>query len=377
MERKSRTSKVKMMDQTRERKVEHLEICLEEKVSARQVTTGFEDVHLVHRALPEVNRDEIDLSTTVFNHMFSAPVIVEGMTGGTEKALSINAAIAQAVDELGLGMGVGSQRVALENPALGKTFAVARQKAPNAFLIANLGGPQLIRGYGLEEAMRAVEMIEADALAIHLNPLQEAVQPEGETDYEGILAKISEVASKLDVPVIVKETGSGISSEEAKRLQAAGVAGINVAGTGGTSWAAVEYYRAKKRRDRLAQILGEMLWDWGITTAVSLVEVAQSVNLPVIASGGIRSGKDVANAIALGASLAGIASPILAPALKGPAEVKKVLNIMVTQLRNIMFLVGADSVETLKSSPLVVTGKTAEWLRLRGFEPEIYARRGM
>jgi len=150
-----------------------------------------------------------------------------------------------------------------------------------------------------------------------------------------------------------------------------------VAGTGGTSWAAVEYYRAKKRRDRLAQNLGEMLWDWGITTAVSLVEVAQSVNLPVIASGGIRSGKDVANAIALGASLGGIASPILAPALKGPAEVKKVLNIMVTQLRNVMFLVGADSVETLKSSPLVVTGKTAEWLRLRGFEPEIYARRGM
>jgi isopentenyl-diphosphate delta-isomerase len=377
LERKSRTSKVKMMDQTRERKVEHLEICLEEKVNAREVTTGFEDVHLVHRALPEINRDEIDLSTTVFNHMFSAPLIVEGMTGGTEKALRINAAIAQAVDELGLGMGVGSQRVAIENPALGKTFAVAREKAPNAFLIANLGGPQLIRGYGLEEALRAVEMIEADALAIHLNPLQEAVQPEGETDYEGILAKIGEVASKIGVPVIVKETGSGISSEEAKGLRAAGVAGINVAGTGGTSWAAVEYYRAKRRGDRLAQNLGEVLWDWGITTAVSLVEVAQSVSLPVIASGGIRSGKDVANAIALGASLGGIASPILAAALKGPAEVKKVLNIMVTQLRNVMFLVGADSVETLKSSPLVVMGKTAEWLRLRGFEPEIYARRGM
>jgi len=229
----------------------------------------------------------------------------------------------------------------------------------------------------LKEARRAVEMIGADALAIHLNPLQEAVQPEGETDYNGILAKISEVASNLDVPVIVKETGAGISSEEAKRLQAAGVAGINVAGTGGTSWAAVEYYRAKKRGDTLSQILGEMLWDWGITTAVSLVEVAQSVSLPVIASGGIRSGKDVANAIALGASLAGIASPILAPALEGPAEVKKVLNIMVAQLRNVMFLVGADSVEKLKSSPLVVTGKTAEWLRLRGFESEIYARRGM
>lgn len=366
-----------MADETRERKGEHLEICLEEEVKARKATTGFEDVHLIHRALPEINRDEIDLSTTVFNHKFSAPIIVEAMTGGTDRALRINASVAEAVEEVGLGMGVGSQRVALEDPTLERTFAVVREKAPNAFVIANLGGPQLLRGYGSKEAKRAVEMIEADTLAIHLNPLQEAVQPEGETDYNGILAKIGEVVSNLDVPVIVKETGAGISAEEARRLMAAGVAGIDVAGAGGTSWAAVEYHRAKRRGDELAQILGEMLWDWGIPTAVSLVEVVQSVDLPVIASGGVRSGKDVAKAMALGASLAGIAFPALAPALKGSVEVKKTLNFMISQLRNLMFLTGADSVERLKASPVVLRGKTAEWLRVRGFKPEIYARRGL
>jgi len=374
LERKLHTNKEEA-DQTRERKSEHLEICLGEEVNARSVTTGFEDIHFVHRALPEINREEIDLFTTIFNHEFSAPIIVEGMTGGTEKALRINAAVAQAVEELGLGMGVGSQRVALENPALEGTFAIARKKAPNAFLIANLGGSQLIKGYGVKEAKRAVEMIDADALAIHLNPLQEAIQPEGETDHKGILAKISEVANALDVPVIVKETGAGISAGDAKKLEAAGAAGIDVAGTGGTSWAAVEYYRAKRRRDESAQILGEMLWDWGIPTVISLVEVVQSVNIPVIASGGIRSGKDVAKAMALGASLTGIAMPALAPALKGPKEVKKILSLVINQLRNVMFLIGADSIERLRASPLVLTGKTAEWLRTRGFNIESYARR--
>ena len=239
MERKSRTSKVKMMDKTRERKVEHLEICLAEKVNARDVTTGFEDVHLVHRALPEINRDEIDLSTTVFNNMFSAPMIVEGMTGGTEKALRINAAIAQAVDELGLGMGVGSQRVAIEDPKFEESFAITRKKAPTAFLVANLGGPQLVGRYGIKEARKAVEMLEANALAIHLNPLQEAVQPEGETNYSGVFNKIGKIAQALEVPVIVKETGAGIAAEDAKMLEEAGVGGIDVAGVGGTSWAAV------------------------------------------------------------------------------------------------------------------------------------------
>jgi len=375
LEPKSVKHKQEIANQIKERKDEHIQICLEEDVKARNITTGFEDIHLIHRALPEISLKEIDLSTTVFNHLFSAPLIVEGMTGGTEKAITINAAIAQAVEELGLGMGVGSQRAAIEDPTLEKTFKVAREEAPNAFLIANLGGPQLIKGYGVKEAQRAVEMIEADALAIHLNPLQEVVQPEGETDYKGIIEEISEIVKGLDVPVIVKETGAGIAAEEAKTLEAIGVSGIDVAGAGGTSWAAVEYYRAKKQGNQSAQMFGEALWDWGIPTAISLVEVIQSVSLPVIASGGIRSGEDAAKAIALGASLTGIAWPALVSALKGSAAVKETLNLMIGQLTSAMFLVGADSIKKLKVSPLVLTGKTAEWLRTRGFTLEIYARK--
>lgn len=375
MERRSRRSERRPVSLTEERKSDHLRICLEEEVNARNVTTGFEEIFLVHRALPEINRDDVNLSTRLFGHEFSAPIIVEGITGGTLKALKINASIAEAVERLGLGMGVGSQRAALEDSTLEKTFTIAREKAPNAFLIANIGGPQLAKGYSLQDLRRAVEMIDADALAIHLNPLQEAVQPEGETTYRGILESIRRVARDLEVPVIVKETGAGISAEDAKMLEAAGVAGIDVSGAGGTSWAAVEYHRAKRRGNESSRRLGEVLWDWGIPTAVSLVETVQSVSVPVIASGGIRSGNDAAKAIALGASLVGLASPVLAPALKGAEEVEGLLNDMIDQLRNVMFLVGADSVEALRSVPLVLTGKTAEWLRARGFEPDLYARR--
>jgi len=361
--------------QTEERKSDHLKISLREHVQAKRIRTGFEDVYLVHRALPEIEREKIDLSTVAFHHKFSAPLIVGAMTGGVPEATRINKAIAEAVEELGLGMGVGSQRAAIEDARLENTFAVTRKAAPTAFLIANIGGPQLVRNYSLKEARKAVEIMNADALAIHLNPLQEAIQPEGETDFVGILKKIREIAEAIDVPVIVKETGAGIAAEEAKSLEDAGVAGIDVAGAGGTSWAAVEYYRAKRDQDELRQRLGETFWDWGIPTVASLVETVQSVNLPVIASGGIRSGIDVAKALALGASLASMALPILPPATKGEKEVKKELQLILEELRNTMFLVGADSIQKMRMVPAVMTGKTAEWLRMRGFHPEIYARR--
>jgi len=297
------------------------------------------------------------------------------MTGGATETTKINAAIAQAVEELGLGMGVGSQRAAINNPKLEHTFTVAREKALTAFLIANIGAPQLVQGYGVREARRAVDMMKADALAIHLNPLQEAVQPEGETDYAGVLKKIGEIAQALKVPVIVKETGAGIAAEEAKILEAAGVAGIDVAGAGGTSWAAVEYHRAKRLGDEFRQRLGENFWDWGIPTAASLVEVVQSVHLTVTASGGIRSGMDVAKALALGADLASTALPVLRPATKSSEEIKKTLQFTIEELRNAMFLVGAESIQGLRDAPTVVIGKTAQWLRARGFHPELYARR--
>jgi len=362
--------------ETRKRKADHIRISLNHNVQARKVTTGFEDTHLIHNALPEIDKQDIDLSTTVFNHKFSAPLIVGAITGGTSEAAKINAAIAEAVEELGLGMGVGSQRVAIEDKTLEKTFAIARKKAPTAFLIANLGGVQLVHGYGLKEVKKAVKMIDADAIAIHLNPLQEAVQPEGQTRFGGVLEKIGEITKELGKPVIAKETGAGIAAEEAKRLEAANVEGIDISGAGGTSFAAVEYYRAKGKSNSSQRRLGEVFWDWGIPTAVSLVEVSQSVNIPIIASGGIRSGVEMAKALALGASLTSISKPVLEAAVKGVKETKRELLLLIEELKNSMFLVGADTVQALKEKPVVITGKTAEWLRLRGFNIEIYAKRG-
>jgi len=360
---------------TEERKNDHLEICLKENVQGRRVTTGFEELHFVHKALPQINRKEIDLSAKVFNHEFSAPLIVEAMTGGAPKATKINTAIAQIVEELGLGMGVGSQRAAIEDPTVERTFSIVREEAPNAFIIANLGAAQLVSGYSIKEARKAVKMLDADALAVHLNPLQEAIQPEGETSYLGVLEAIEKVVKELDVPVIVKETGCGIAGAEAEQLEAIGVAAIDVAGAGGTSWAAVEYYRAKSRMDKSRERLGEAFWDWGIPTAASLIEVTRQIRLPVIASGGLRTGIDVAKALALGASLVGMAYPVLDPAIHGAEEVKKKLQPIIEELRNAMFLVGADSVQKLKKVPVIVMGKMADWLEMRGFEPQIYARR--
>jgi len=211
---------------------------------------------------------------------------------------------------------------------------------------------------------------------MHLNPLQEAVQPEGQTNFQGVLKKIGEISRELDKPVIVKETGAGIAAEDAKKLEDVGVEGIDVSGAGGTSWAAVEYYRAKKRGNSFQRRLGDVLWDWGISTAASLVEVAQTVRIPVIASGGIRNGVDVARALALGASLTSLSQPVLQAAVKGVKETENVLSLLIEELRNVMFLVGAGSVETLRDVSLVVTGKTKEWLGVRGFDVERYARRG-
>lgn len=365
-----------MAKETRKRKINHIRISLNQKVQARKATTGFEDIYFIHKALPEINKQEIDLSTTVLGHKFSAPLIVGAITGGAQEATEINATIAEAVEKLGLGMGVGSQRAAIEDKRLEKTFAIARKKAPTAFLIANIGGVQLVHEYGLKEAKKAIEMIDADAIAIHLNPLQETAQPEGQTNFKGVLKKIKELAKELDKPIIAKETGAGIAAEDAKKLESAGVKGIDVSGAGGTSFAAVEYYRAKRQKSNFQRALGDVFWDWGVPAAISVVEVSQTVNIPVIASGGIRDGVDVAKALALGASLASLSQPALQAAVKGVKETGNMLSLLMEELRNAMFLVGAESVEYLRKVPIVVTGKTAEWLNMRGFNLESYARRG-
>lgn len=364
-----------MAEETRKRKADHIKICLNEKAQAKKATTGFENIHFVHKALPEVNKKKINLSTYFLGHKFSAPLMVGAMTGGTEEAEKINANIAQAVEKLGLGMGVGSQRAALEDAELVKTFSVARKKAPNAFLVANIGGVQLVHGYGVKEVKKTVEMIDADAVAIHLNALQEAVQPEGQTDFEGILAKIGEITDKLDKPVIVKETGSGIAAAEAKKLEAAGVKAIDVGGVGGTSFAAVEYYRAQTK-EKGARVLGEVFWDWGIPTAASIAEITQTSKMSVIGSGGIRDGTDVAKALALGASLTSVTQPVLQAAVESADATESVLSLLIEELKNVMFLVGAENVQKLAAVPLVITGKTSKWLKTRGFDVKGYARRG-
>lgn len=365
-----------MATEIRKRKAEHIRISLNRNVQARKVTSGFQAIHFIHKALPEIDKQKIDLSTTFLNHKFAAPLIVGAITGGTVEATKINATVAQAVEELGLGMGVGSQRAAIEDRKLEKTFSIARKKAPTAFLIANIGAVQLIHGYGLKEVKKAIKIIEADAIAIHLNPLQEAVQKEGQINFKGVLEKISEIAKELNVPVIAKETGAGIAAEEARKLEAVGVRGIDISGAGGTSFAAVEYYRTKGQETGLQRRLGTVFWDWGLPTAISLIEVSQTVSIPVIASGGIRSGVEMAKALALGASLTSLSQPVLQTAVKGVKETKNVLSLLIEELRNSMFLVGANSVKALQKTPIVVTGKIAEWLKIRGFDLEGYARRG-
>jgi isopentenyl-diphosphate delta-isomerase len=365
-----------LAEKTRKRKDEHISISLKRNVQARETTTGFEDVRFVHRALPEVDKQRIDLSTSVFGHRFAAPLICGAITGGTDRATNINVTIAEAVEELGLGMGVGSQRAAIDDKRLEKSFVVARKKAPTAFLIANIGGVQLVNGYGLKETRRALEMIDADALAIHLNALQETAQPEGQTNFAGVLERITQIAEGLDKPVIVKETGAGIAAEEARKLQAAGVKGIDVSGAGGTSWAAVEYYREKGPENGFSRRLGDVFWDWGIPTAVSVVEVRQTVDVPIIASGGIRNGIDAAKALALGSNLTSLSQPVLQAAVIGGKATRDMLSLLIDELRNTMFLVGADSVKAMSNVPVVISGKTSEWLLARGFGIESYARRG-
>lgn len=366
-----------MSKETEKRKADHIKICLDQLAQAKGVTSGFEDIHFIHKALPEINKQKIDLSINFLGHKLSAPLIVGAMTGGTAEAEKINSVIAQSIENLQLGMGVGSQRAAIENKELEKTFAIARKKAPTAFLIANIGGVQLVHGYGLPEIKKIIRMIDADAVAIHLNALQEAIQPEGQTNFKGIIEKIAEITSILDIPVIVKETGSGISLEEAKALQKAGVKAIDIAGVGGTSFAAVEFFRTQNQKNKIQHLLGNAFWDWGIPTVMSLVEITQEVEIPIIASGGVRSGLDIAKALALNANLTSVAQPVLRSAVCGVNETNELLSLLLAELKNVMFLVGAEKITDLSKIPLVITGKSAEWLRLRGCNLENYARRGV
>jgi isopentenyl-diphosphate delta-isomerase len=320
----------------------------------------------VHSALPELDREEIDLTCELFGHKLAAPVIIESMTGGTHIAAKINGTLGRIAEELQIPMGVGSQRAAIDDPKLAYTFEIARENAPSALLLANLGCPQIVKEDGIERAKAAVEMIKADALLIHLNALQESVQFEGQTRFKGALGRIRELSSTLSVPVLVKETGAGISRETAISVEGAGVKGIDVAGLGGTSWAAVEYHRARERRRTRQARMGLAFWDWGIPTAASIVEVARSTKVKLIASGGVRNGLHIAKAIALGAHYGGLAMPLLKSVSKSDKEAKESLLSVIDELGTAMFLTGSKNLGHLHKCPVLITGKTREWLVARG-----------
>jgi isopentenyl-diphosphate Delta-isomerase len=331
--------------ETQDRKADHLRVCLEDDVQGR-VTTGLERYRFTHACLPELDLAEVDLRTTFLGKALGAPLLISSMTGGTDLAETINLRLAKIAQQHGLAMGVGSQRVAVENPALDRTFAV-RSVAPDILLFANLGAVQFNYSYGIDQCRRVVERLEADALILHLNAIQECVQTRGDQNFGGLLAKIERLCQELAVPVIAKEVGNGISAAMAKRLIAAGVAAIDVAGAGGTSWALVESGRAKDPRQRR---LGQTFADWGIPTADCIRDIrAIAPSIPLIASGGLRHGLDAAKAIALGADLAGMALPFLQAAHESEAALQELVDILKAELTTAMFCTGCSHLTALRT----------------------------
>ncbi|MEH1869061.1 MAG: type 2 isopentenyl-diphosphate Delta-isomerase [Nostoc sp.] len=329
------------------RKADHLRVCLEEDVQFQHVTSGFECYRFTHDCLPEINRSDINLQTTFLGKNLGAPLLISSMTGGTELAQLVNTRLATVAQRYQLAMGVGSQRIVIEQPHLASTFAV-RSFAPDILLLANLGAVQLNYGCGLDDCLRLVDSLEADALILHLNPLQECVQSRGDTNFRGLLSKIAQLCQQLPVPVVVKEVGNGISAAMAQKLVDAGVSAIDVAGAGGTSWAKVESQRAKDNKQRR---LGQTFADWGLPTAECINSIrANAPTIPLIASGGLINGLDIAKAIALGADLAGLARPFLEAAVKSEAAVDELVEVLIAELETALFCTGNATLAELRSS---------------------------
>lgn len=335
-----------------QRKADHIRINLEEDVDFDQLTTGLEHYHFIHQALPELNLSEVKLISSFFGKPLRAPLLISSMTGGTERAYVINRTLATAAQEAGIAMGLGSMRAALEDDTLAESFKVVRPVAPDILLFANLGAVQLNYGYTADHCRRAVDMVEADALYLHFNALQEALQPEGNTNFAGLLNKVEAVCRKLEVPVVAKEVGWGFSEEMARRLANVGISAIDVAGAGGTSWSQVEMYRADTEIDRH---VAATFRDWGIPTAVSIRMVRRGApHLPIIASGGLRHGLEIAKTIAMGAQLAGMAGPFLKAAVVSTEAVLETIQVTTSELRTTMFSIGVASIGDLRDTPQLV-----------------------
>jgi len=327
----------------RDRKAEHIQLSLDDRMQLHG--HFFDAYYFEHEALPELDLREIEISTHFLDKVVEAPLLISCMTGGTEDAVRINRHLAEAAEETGIALGIGSQRKALEDPSLVESFQV-RQWAPSVPLLANLGAVQLNYGYGVDECRAAVEMIEADALVLHLNPLQEAIQPEGQCDFTDLISKIGQVVEGLEAPVIVKEVGSGISRKLATRLWDVGVRIVDTAGVGGTSWARIEGARARDAE------LGELFAGWGIPTPISIRELREIPGLQIVGSGGLSNGLDVAKAIALGAEMAGMAQPFLVAADQSTEAVVEKVRRTTRELGISMFCAGARNLETLQQIEL-------------------------
>ncbi len=333
--------------QTESRKADHIRICLEEDVQCQQITNGLERYRFIHSCLPEINRQDIDISTNFLGKCLGAPLLISSMTGGTAAAGIINQRLATIAQHYKLAMGVGSQRVAVEKPQVAETFAI-RKYAPDVLLFANLGAVQLNYQYGINECLRIIDILEADALILHLNPLQECIQTKGDTNFGGLLEKISQLCQQLPVPVIAKEVGNGISAMMAQKLMAVGVKAIDVAGAGGTSWALVESQRAESTLQRR---LGQTFADWGLPTADCITCIgAIAPDLPLIASGGLRHGLDAAMSIALGADIAGLAMPFLQAAADSEAAVHELAEILIAEITTVLFCTGNATLHQFKHS---------------------------
>ncbi|MBI4057743.1 type 2 isopentenyl-diphosphate Delta-isomerase [Candidatus Microgenomates bacterium] len=333
---------------TEERKKEHITIQLTRNVEYKNKTNLFEDVFLVHNALPELDRSQVDMSTTFLRHTFSAPLMVAAITGGAKIAEQINKNIARSCQALGIGMGLGSMKAMLVDPNLTYSYQV-RDVAPNIFLAANIGANDL-KNFTPKVLNEALKKIGADILAVHLNPAQELVQKEGETSFAGVLDLIKRYSQ--EVPMYVKEVGQGISDEVAQRLSKTAIQAIDVGGAGGTSWIGIEYLRRGMDDGPY--------WDWGIPTAMSLILTRRATKLPLIATGGMRTGEEVVKALMLGARISGIALPILRVAARDYDATKDELSKIVKEIGDVMFLLGAHTVSDLRNSKPLITGKLNE-----------------
>ena len=340
---------------TTSRKKQHVDLTLTKNVSFKAKTTGLEHLEFVHNALPELNFSDVNTSTRFLNRTLKLPFMVSCMTGGYPEALAINRQIAEVCQDAEIAMGVGSQRQAMEDSRYHRTFSVVREAAPSIPIVGNLGGAEVARMVNSDSAKRLVDLIRADAFTVHLNPLQELLQPEGNTDFRGVLQGIARLVKELPVPVIVKEIGAGISADVARRLLDVGVRYIDVAGSGGTSWAGVESFRSDDQR------FASRFWDWGIPTAQAIKAAAplksHYARFTLIASGGIGSGIDAAKCIALGADIAASARPMLkALHQRKQRGLRELIDSWGRELRSVMFLTGSATIADLRHTPLVGSG---------------------